>query len=255
MNKKTLCFLLMMLLATTVNAESSERVIWDQKPITVSLPVGKERIVHFPADVRYWLPDSLKPAVTVLSANGVLYIKAKRAFDKTRIRVQEIESSHVYLLDMQGVDGGSYPDELIVLKRDEIVSEAKSVPVQPAQQDWYARLTRLAAQHMYAPERLIEHDPEIHRVKLKSVDPVNLIRGGDIEAVPRGSWQGGGYYVTAVRLRNTGKTERVIDPRTDIRGRWLVATLQHPFMSGAGTDEDRTCLYLISERRFEEVLP
>jgi integrating conjugative element protein (TIGR03749 family) len=252
--KKIYCLILAMSLAITAYAESRERIIWDKKPITVSLSVGQERTIHFPAEIRYWLPDSLKPALTVISASGVLYVKAKHPFDKTRIRVQEIESSHVYLLDLQGMEGGSYPDELIVLKLNDIQSEAEGVSVQAPQQDWYARLIRVAAQNMYAPERLIESDPDIHRIKLKSSEPVNLIRGGDIEAMPLAAWQGGGYYVTAIRLCNTGKSVRVIDPRMDIRGQWLAATLQHPFMSGAGTEEDRTSMYLISEKRFEEAL-
>lgn len=254
MRKKTVCLLFTLLLTVVAQAESGERIIWDQKPIPISLSVGQERIIHFPADVRYWLPDSLKSALNVMAANGVLYVKAIRPFDKTRIRIQEIESTQVYLLDMQGIDGGTFPEEIIILKREDIINEAKSEPAEPVQQDWYARLTRVAAQNMYAPERLIEHDPDIWRVKLKSREPIDLIRGGDIEAVPYASWQGGGYYVTAIRLRNTGNHERVIDPRTDIRGKWLVATLQHPSIMATGTDEDRTCIYLISESRFKVAL-
>lgn len=247
--------LLLVLATSTAGAATRERVIWDHRPVTVLLPVGNERMVHFPADVRYWMPDSLKPALKVMAANGVLYLTAKRPFDTARIRVQELDSTQVYLLDVRGVQSGEYPEEVIVMQRDDVVNEAADEPPVSAQGDWYARLTRVAAQNMYAPERLIEPDPGIRRVKLKSRDPVPLVRGGDVEAVPYGAWQGGGYYVTAVRLRHTGEGERVIDPRTDIRGRWLVATLQHAFMGPAGTAEDRTCLYLVSERRFEESLP
>lgn len=249
-------FVLLMLFAAQVSGEATrERVIWDHKPVTVLLSVGDERIVHFPADVRYWLPDSIKPALTAMAANGVLYLTAKRPFDTARIRVQELDSTQIYLLDVRGVESGEYPEEVIVMHRDDVVSEAAAESPVPVAGDWYARLTRVAAQNMYAPERLIEPAPGIRRVKLKSRDPVPLVRGGDVEAVPYGAWQGGGYYVTAVRLRNTGDDKRVIDPRTDIRGRWLVATLQHGSMSPVGTAEDRTCLYLVSERRFEETLP
>lgn len=255
MTKKTVCLLFTLLLNVAAHAESSERILWDQKPIPVSLPVGQERIIHFPADVRYWMPDAVKSALSIMAANGVLYVKGTRTFEKTRIRIQEIASTQVYLLDMQGVDGGTYPQEIIIQRREDVANKAKPEPAQPVEQDWYARLTRVAVQNLYAPERLIERDPDIWRVKLKSREPVDLIRGGEIEAIPYAAWQGGGYYVTAVRLRNTGQHERVIDPRTDIRSKWLVATLQHPSMTAAGTDDDRTCIYLISEQRFEDALP
>ena len=89
-------------LMTSVHAESEsfERVIWTKKPISVQLSVGKERMIEFPADVRFWLPDGMERMATVLSTAGVLYIHAHKPFPSTRIRVQNLENQTVYLIDV-----------------------------------------------------------------------------------------------------------------------------------------------------------
>ena len=101
-----------------------------------------------------------------------------------------------------------------------------------------------------------------------------MIRGGDIEAIPIASWRGGGFYITAIRLRNlSDKTipivydplvyngepisslkERFIALYSDLRGNWLSAAVQHHYLAESGHEnqEDITTLYLISTRTFTE---
>ena len=62
--------ILLTLASATVLADASERVLWDKRPINVHLQVGSERIIHFPDNVRYWLPDTVKRHVSVLSAKN-----------------------------------------------------------------------------------------------------------------------------------------------------------------------------------------
>ena len=62
MKPKIACVLIMLLssVGTMVFADGPERVLWDKRPIKVHIQQGQERIIHFPDDVRYWLPDSIK---------------------------------------------------------------------------------------------------------------------------------------------------------------------------------------------------
>lgn len=266
--------LALMMMSIVVNAETKkERVLWEKRPITVLVNVNKERIIHFPTDIRYWMPDYLKNKVSVLAANGVLYVTAHESIEKTRIRVQALDSQKMYLIDLMASDEDSVTPELIVTDKDyiknESISGSATPKIKPKPSDWYVRLTRFAAQSLYAEENLMPSDKEITRVKIDRKNTVLLIRGGDIEAIPVASWQGGGFYITAIRLRNlsdkiipivynresiSSLKERFIALYSDLRGNWLSAAVQHHYLAESGHEnqEDITNLYLISTRTFTE---
>jgi integrating conjugative element protein (TIGR03749 family) len=265
----------------TAQALEVERVIWNKQPIPVVLVVGNERLIHFPGDIRYWIPETLQEAVTVIAANGVLYIQSKQPFLKTRLRVQELATQRIYLLDIVSQKSGHYPENLMVTPKSDVVSLVTSAsPLHPAV-DWPIRLIRFAAQALYAPERLSPTDPGIRRIAVDPA-PVGLLRGGDTESTPLGQWQGGGLFVTAVLVRNLSKhtidiapakdasgtlaipidtpintpvdtpidNKRTLYLNQDVRGAWLYAASQHSVLHPAGDDADRTCLYLVSRRPF-----
>ena len=94
-----LLVVLLILVSATVRAGAPERVLWDKRPINVHLQVGHERIIHFPSDVRYWLPDTVKRQVSALAASGVLYIRATEPFPTARIRIQGLKDQQIYLLN------------------------------------------------------------------------------------------------------------------------------------------------------------
>jgi integrating conjugative element protein (TIGR03749 family) len=109
-------------------------------------------------------------------------------------------------------------------------------------------LTRFAAQQMYAPARLLQDLPGVVRVPVKR-EPVALVRGDAVEAMPLVSWRAGDLYVTAAKLTNKTDRPQTLDPRT-LRGRWLTAAFQHNRLHEAGSEADRTVVYLISHRPF-----
>lgn len=247
------------------NTAAPERVLWDKRPISVHIQRGRERIIHFPDEVRYWLPDLIKHKVSALAANGVLYLKALDVFPVTRIRVQSLGDQRVYLLDLVIDDSPSVNEELIVMTRGSTTNLAKDTEAESPTEDWRVRLTRFAAQQLYAPERLLVGDRSIKRIPVKTSIPVSLIRGGGIEALPIAAWQGGGLTVTAVKLRNLRhQSLRLQFNESDgvntlnlsklIRGNWLTATLQHSTLEIAGQPDDTTTLYLVSDRSFVESL-
>lgn len=257
--------ILLTLASATVLADASERVLWDKRPINVHLQVGNERIIHFPDDVRYWLPDTVKRHVSVLAANGVLYIRAMEPFPTTRLRIQGLNDQQVYLLDITASEVAAVSDELIVMTKKNTRNRSKEATAYRTTEDWRIRLTRYAAQQLYAPERLVDGDSAIKRIPVESKTSVPLIRGGLIETVPIASWQGHGLTVTAVRVRNLSRQSlRLQFERSDslqaldlsylVRGDWLTATLQHDRLGAMGDETDTTTLYLVSNRSFVESL-
>ena len=251
--------------SASVIADASERVLWDKRPINVHLQVGHERIIHFPDDVRYWLPDTVKRQVSVLAANGVFYIRAVEPFPTTRIRIQGLNDQQIYLLDITASEAAAVSDELIVMTKENTRNRSKEATASKTTEDWRIRLTRYAAQQLYAPERLVDGDSAIKRIPVELTMSVPLIRGGLIETVPIASWQGHGLTVTAVRVRNLSRqslqlqfdrsdAHQALDLSYLIRGDWLTATLQHDRLGAMGDETDTTTLYLVSNRSFVESL-
>lgn len=273
MNRKFVIFttllfcILSMQPAFSLEQHHIERTLWTKKPIPVGLVIGQERLIHFPVDVRYWIPASIENAISILAANGVLYVTAYTPFESTRIRVQALDTQKMYLLDLMTVEQGQVSEELIVVDEEHVSNQSKELKSFPSGDDWYVRLIRFASQSLYAPERLMPADSAIHPIRMNSTKPVMLVRGGDIEAIPVNSWRGGGFHITAVRLRNLSSEplaivheasrvvrlfERTLILASDIRGEWLAAATQHTTLGPGGMHDDRTTLYLISEHPFME---
>ncbi len=261
---RSLASIICVLLTFSVQAQSTapERVVWEKKPITLHIQRGQERIIHFPDEIRYWLPDSLKNKVTALAANGVLYLQAHAEFPSIRIRVQGLNSQHIYLLDVYADDSVSVSDELIVLEADQVVNKADTTNPTTVEEDWRVRLTRYAAHQLYAPERLLQGNASIKRIAVNTT-PFPLFRGIHLETTPIAAWQGGGLFVIAVKVVNQSQDQiafginrsdkrTVINLATQLRGHWLTATPQHLTLDGFGSDADSTVLYLISEQAFAE---
>ena len=234
-----------------------ERVVWNKAPIAIPLVVGEERLVHFPDSVSIGLPQSLTPLLRSQSINGTLYLLAKQAFDPTRVMVRSETDGPIYVLDISaapgGVDSGSLPDVQVLLqspqKPPQDAGADQSTSDKQSQSLGYAALTRYAAQQLYAPTRLIPQQPGVVAIPVNP-EPVDLVVGGKIEAVPVAAWKAGLRYVTAVKLINRAQSPVVLDPR-ELRGSWLAATFQHNRLLPAGSEADTTAAYLVSDRRFD----
>jgi integrating conjugative element protein (TIGR03749 family) len=236
-------------------SQAPERIVWTKVPIALSLPVGKERMVTFPGDVRAGVPPGLADVLRTQSVDGTVYWLARKPFPPTRIQVQEIDSGRVYLLDLRAENDatGTMPVEILVRSRIPQGTEDPTPAASDSERAGYVSLTRYAAQQMYAPRRLLRDPPGVYRAPLRVKRAVAIVRGGAIEATPLATWRGGDLYVTAVKLRNVTNAPIALDPR-ELRGQWLAATLQHARLLPHGDEADTTCVYLISARPFEESL-
>jgi integrating conjugative element protein (TIGR03749 family) len=261
-----LCFpLLSFAQADDAAPNNPERVVWNKAPIAIPLVVSEERLVHFPDSVSIGLPQSLTPLLRSQSINGTLYLLARQAFEPTRVMVRSETDGPIYVLDISAAPGGadrrSLPDVQVLLQSPQKSRQnSPQKPLQDAGADQsisnnrsqplgYAALTRYAAQQLYAPTRLIPRQPGVVAIPVNP-EPVDLVLGGKIEAVPVATWKAGLRYVTAVKLSNRTQSSVVLDPR-ELRGSWLAATFQHNRLLPAGSEADTTAVYLVSNRRFD----
>lgn len=251
------------LLRSVAASAEIERLFWDKLPLSITLPVGQERLVTFPGDVRVGMPSELSGKVRTQSHNGTVYWLANESFEAQRIEIHETDGSGIYLVDLSASQEQGIPaDPIEVLNRqahrvEKTDSDSKHRNPRTSRKAQKApglvTLTRFAAQQLYAPSRMLKASPSIHRVVVARRAMHNLIRGESIEALPVASWQGGELYVTAVQLRNIGKAPVELDPRR-IRGRWKAATFQHGRLHPAGSEADTTAVYLVSDRPFHEMI-
>lgn len=256
-----LCFPLLSFAQVDAASNVPERVVWNKAPIAIPLVVGEERLVHFPDSVSIGLPQSLTPLLRSQSINGTLYLLAKQAFDPTRVMVRSETDGPIYVLDISAAPGGadsrSLPDVQVLLQASqkppqdlsEDAGADQSTSDKQSQSLGYAALTRYAAQQLYAPTRLIPQQLGVVAIPVNP-EPVDLVVGGKIEAVPVAAWKAGLRYVTVVKLINRTQQPVVLDPR-ELRGSWLAATFQHNRLLPAGSEADTTAVYLVSDRRFD----
>lgn len=237
-------------------SNSPERIVWNKAPIAIPLVVSEERLVHFPDSVSIGLPQSLTPLLRSQSISGTLYLLARQPFETTRVIVRSETDGPIYVLDISASPGGSdsrsLPDVQILLESRQDAGAAESTSDNRSLYLGYATLTRYAAQQLYAPARLIPHQSGVVAMPVNS-EPVDLVHGAKVEAVPVAAWKVGLKYVTAVKLTNRTQRPLVLDPR-ELRGSWLAATFQHNRLLPAGNAADTTAVYLVSDRPFDVAL-
>ena len=232
--------------------DTPERIEWKKAPIRLELTVGEEQRIEFPSAVKVGVPASVQPLLRTQSVNGTVYLLAQAPFGSNRLLVHELDSGRIYLFDVTAAEegGASHPLQIYVTGDSEPGSDSSPATRDSGQpQPSYIKLTQFAAQQLYAPARLVKDRPGIVRVPVAR-DPVALVRGGAIEAVPLVAWRAEGLYVTAVKLSNRTDQPQTLDPR-DLRGAWLTASFQHHRLLPHGDEADTTAVYLISARPFE----
>lgn len=234
----------------------TERVLWKKTPIAVKLRVGEERLIHFPGSVSVGMPPALQAVLRSQSINGTLYLMAHQPFTSQRLILHAEQEGPLYVLDVtaeipEGKES-SLPAMQIVLPEptpNQAFTQPATKRINLTRQWGYVALTRYAAQQRYAPTRLLRKQAGIVQVPVAQ-KPVELVRGGYVEATPVAAWRVGFYTVTAVNLLNQSLEPVELDPR-HLRGNWLTATFQHNRLLPVGSDADSTTLYLISDRSFE----
>ena len=239
-------------IATSLAASlPTERIPWQKAPIELTLRIGEERLVHFPASVKVGVPAQLQSVLRTQSVAGTLYLRANQPFGATRIVVREIEGGRIYLLDLKSTEEALElaPIRIFLPEALKVNDRRDGQPQAPTPTDYgYVTLTRFAALQLYAPMRLVSPLPGVVQVPVRR-EAVPLVRGGSVAARPLIAWRAGVLYVTAVKLTNQANSAQILDPR-NLRGSWLAATFQHNRLLALSDEADTTTLYLISARPF-----
>jgi integrating conjugative element protein (TIGR03749 family) len=242
-----------------------EHIVWQQTPIDVTLPVGKERMVSFPASVQFGYDKNALPdnALRIQNNNGVLYLFAKTEFATQRVQVRLSDSGQIILLNLAAQKGASdTPLDVIMAQPTAIPTTTASANglISPLASSFpddtvsYITLTRFAIQQLYAPKRLLVQPPNIFRTPMHTQKTAPLFRDGSVLAMPLASWRGGNLTVTAVLLRNQLHQSFTLDPR-NICGDWRATSFfPQTVLAPAGNRQDSTTVFLISNKSFADAL-
>jgi hypothetical protein len=98
-----------------LNSPGPERLIWNKMPLSVALPVNRERLVSFSVPVRVGLSSDLgKDVLRTQIVDGTIYWTAYKAFPVHRIQEQAIGSGNTYLVDLSASEqtGSAAPVEV-----------------------------------------------------------------------------------------------------------------------------------------------
>jgi len=183
---------------------------------------------------------------------SVQYPGSKVGLDTFQLpMIIEVDGGQIYLFDVvASIEPGQNPPVQVFVQEEGESSKADFTAGRDAAppKTSYVTLIRFAAQQLYVPARLLRDNPGIVRTPVAR-DPIDLVRGGAIDARPLVAWRAGGHYLTAIKLTNRTEQLQTLDPR-DLRGTWLTATFQHHRLLPAGNEADTTAVYLISARPF-----
>ncbi|MBU4634037.1 TIGR03749 family integrating conjugative element protein [Pseudomonas chlororaphis] len=270
---RTFIYTLIMMASLIGYAQAVEIQRWERIPLAVPLIVGQERIVFVDQNVRVGHPRTLTGKLRVQSTGGAIYLLAYEPIEPTRLQLQNMTSGEIMLVDIAASIGKANQAALEPVKivageqhssrYGQISTLQKSAEnrtsVEPATQDSSENspaerretpvpvvITRYAAQMLYAPLRTVEPVPGISQVNLnRRLDLTTLIPTRPIEASALGAWRMDGYWVTAVKLRNTSAQHLTLDPR-ELMGDFVAATFQHPYLGVTGDASDTTTAYLVT---------
>nr|BFD40880.1 TIGR03749 family integrating conjugative element protein [Pseudomonas sp. FFPRI_1] len=249
--------------ALSSGAQALEILRWERLPLAVPLVVDQERVVFIDRNVRVGVPPSISDKLRVQSAGGAVYLRASAPIKPTRLQLQDADTGTLILLDIaaEAAEPGQAflePVRIVEAKGpapryggsptdDDADDAGGAVDLDPHETPVPVVLTRYASQSLYAPLRTLEPVPGITQVILRRSLPLDtLLPTLPIEAVVLSAWRLGNLWVTAARLKNTSVRWQELDPRA-LQGNFVTATFQHAALGPAGTPEDTTVVYLVTQ--------
>ena len=227
-------------------------------PIKLTLSVNSERAVFVEqADsISVGIPPELTFKLDLQVIGSQLWLTARDEFEATRIIVLARPSGRlVFEVSAVAHRTDTHP---ITVRLPSSSNSAESSSFEPPRYG-FAKLTRWAAQQLYAPSRLLKPLPGVAPVPVKSA-PVNIFRCGNrvptlcagaVNAVPIIGWRSSDHFVTAVKIKNNLDRIIILDPR-EIIGSWRTASFMHSKLGPRGVAEDGTIVILISDFPFDE---
>ncbi|HAT7753662.1 TPA: TIGR03749 family integrating conjugative element protein [Legionella pneumophila] len=230
-------------------ALQSEHLVWEKVPLTIELPINKERLVQFPQAIKV-IDQQLSTSLDILKVKGSLYLKAKESFKDSRLIVQLLPEGEVVILNLNANEKA-----IITTPIEILIDDPKTNHNAGASQYEYnaIQLTRFAIQALYSPERVREIPEGIYRSPMQTNKTIPLFYGASIEAHPLASWRGGSLYVTAVDLKNL-LNQPVKLQFTKLMGHWQTASFYPKSELPPRNQHESTTVFLVSDQPFATAL-
>jgi integrating conjugative element protein (TIGR03749 family) len=243
----------------------AEQIIhYKNEPVTIPLIQGQERTIQFGDHVQVGVTkgQQMQKLFRLQSAQGAVFIKPYKEFDKQRITIKRITDGRIILIDLVSEKGTQEAQELekvkVLLETDNVVLDPQ---VKPSIDQHLAvitpvDLTRYAAQRLYGPTRLHNDVMGITEVSMGVKSSIKIFKGENkyrTFSKPIIAYQGGGYYLSGIHIKNVSSEPLKLD-YLDLNLPFTHATFQHHTLSPNGTPGDSTVLYLLAEKPLKETL-
>jgi integrating conjugative element protein (TIGR03749 family) len=251
--------------------EHTSHLAWKGDPISIIIPLNKEKRIIFPGSVSVDVKSALTAdQLHILNNDQSIYLTALKSFSTTRIYVTLKETGQVVLIDLmtneeasnatQHIDinqnNSHAPNKAVISTISETVSEVAENSTSNDDMN-FADLIRSAWQAVYAPPRLIQNLSDFTRAAMHTERFVSgLVYGDKVIAYPESAWTSGNHYVTAILLRNKYSHRTHIDVRQDLCGDWQAASLYPTghLKSYGDKRRDSAMLFLVSKRPFGDAM-
>lgn len=246
-----------------INAPATEHVVWQGTPISFAVPVGEERLIHFPGAVQFKNMDPSLTAdkVAISNNDGTLYIRALEPFAPIRTYVEVMNSGQIIYLDLSAQAGGNDTAVSVVTPTPSTTTTTSTAHSENPTEPGYIAMLQYAEAELYWPERLLMQlntNPDYFnftRSPMHTTHAVHLLMGANVIAMPELSFRNGDLFVTAVLLMNPNKESVHFDPFQDFIGDWQAkAFYPTNYLTPQGTPNDRTTVFLVSDQPFNRAL-
>lgn len=230
------------------------QLTWKGNPLSIALPLGKEKRVIFPEPIALDINGALTTdQLRIINNDQNLYLTAQKPFSKTRVYVTLKNSHQIILLDLSTTDTSTSTTQKITLTDKKTHSSVMEEKIMSA--DAYVDAVRFAWQQFYAPQRLLSAGSNFTRTPMFSQFwTPELVYGDKVLVHPQASWQREGLYITAVELRNKYPHSTSLKLSHDICGEWQAAVLypRQKLKPAGEKSGDATTLFLISSKPFSQ---
>ncbi len=246
-------------------AEEQPNLIWKGDPISVSLPVGKEKRLVFPDSVSVDMKGALNTdQLRIINNDKSIYLTALKSFAATRIYVTLQNNESVIMIDLSANISASSDTQKIEIRKSttSVISKSETLKDAPVDQNVNNNISsvdliRFAWQQVYAPKRLLQNESNYTRAAMHTEKFVSdLVYGDKVIAHPEISWVSGNHYITVVLLRNKYAHKTSVDVSKDLCGDWEAVSLypRSILQSYGNTEKDSTFAFLVSAKPFGETI-
>lgn len=242
--------------------EGSERQQWNGNPITVLLPVGKEKRLIFSSHVTVDIKGQLTTEqLKIINNDKSLYLTAQKDIPSTRIYITQDTNKVMFVdiaTDNRATSNLVYidsPGAKSVAAMATSLVDATNNKTNSNSNIGVVALMRYAWQQLYAPKHLVTINTSIIRTPMQTHFFIStLVYGDKVIANPKSSWKADNLYITVIELRNKYPHKTYINLKKDICGTWQAGLLYpRTILQASGSKvNDSTTLFLISKKPFAE---